>query len=187
MPCFLLDYEHALNMYLYLTEEKPRKPTVSSVYRCVVDALANVLGALIEALNYGQYCSPPMDWSDLMPLMGLKGSVGTVAYTFRMRDEEFLKNWKKDLDRLILFRTKSKPSETNVMSIIRSGAGVPLELTELLSEYYSKSWNSRRHDLYVLEHGEGFTIASMIYGFDPRNIEPELKYKKFGWLGGIFG
>ena len=182
VPCFLIDYEHALPMYLYLSGDKNIRPTVSAVYSCVVNGIANVLGTLIEALNYGQFCSPPMDWSDMLPLLSMKGCVGTLTYSHRNREEDFIKMWREDLSRLILMRTRTKPPSTNVVSIIRSGAGVPLELTESLSEYYSKAFNSRRHEMYVLEHGEGYTIASLIYGFDPQNIEPPMEYKKLGFF-----
>jgi len=185
VPCFLLDYEHALDMYLYLHGEKLKRPTLKKVYSSVIIALARVLSTLIEALNYGQDCSPPIDWSDLLPIFEMTGKVGTLAYSYRTREDDFDKHWREDLSQLLLLRNKSKPSSTYVLSIMRSGAGIPIDIAEKISEYYAKEWNAVRHDDYTLERGAGYTIASLIYGFDPREIYPEVKYKGYKLLDRI--
>jgi len=185
VPVFLLDYEHALDIFLYLTKERPKRPTVSTVYQSVVGGLAYVLSALIDALNYGQYCSPPIDWSDLMPLFEMKGAVGTLAFSYHTREDEMLRKWKADLDRLLMLRNKSKPSRTSAITIVRSGSGIPLELTENLSEYYARSWKTERHEIYTLERGEGYTIATLLYGFDPLKIDPEVRHKSYSLLDRI--
>jgi len=179
VPCFLIDYEHAYDIYLYTMGEGVVRPTVSAVYDAVVSGISNTLSSLIEALNYGQYCSPPIDWSDLRPMFRMKGCVGTISCSHHQRADEFEKSWRNDLDRLIFLRNSMKPSRTSIVSIAQSGAGVPLELVEELSKYFSTSWNAERHEVYTLEHGTGFRISNLIYGFDPKRIYPELTYKKY--------
>lgn len=180
VPCFLLDYEHALYIFLYMTEERPKHPTDKVVYGAVTQCLARVLSTFIQTLNHGDKTSPPMDYSDVITQFELKGTVGTIAYSYRTRLEEFLSKWQSDLDNLLLLRTRRKPDKTNVVTILRSAAGIPLEVEEKLSDYYTKNWNSLPL-MYTLEKGEGYTIASLIYGLDPLDIDPPLKYKPLKW------
>ena len=182
IPIFLLDYEHALNTYIYLAQQSNEKlmmPTTSMIYQVVVDALATTLSTLIEALNYGQFCSPPMDWSDLLPLFKLHGRVGTVTFSFRPRMEDLTASWKKDLDNSLLLRTKTKPAKTTGLTIIKSSLGVPIDVAESIGDYFSLNWNAEEHEQFILERGEGYTIVSLLFGFDPRGLYPEIEPKKY--------
>jgi len=182
VPVILTDYEHALNMYLYLRDEKPQTARIDAVYGAAVDAITCVLSVLIETLNYGQFCLPPIDWSDIESILKIKGRVGTVSYCFRRRKDEFDENWREDLDRMVLLRTKTKPDVTNTFTVIRSGTSIDIETVETISKYFRKVWNTTRHLSPVLTVGEGFTIANIIWGFDPADIDPEVKEMKIGWL-----
>ena len=187
VPVIFCDYAHAYRMYWYLKGEKIKSIPINQAYSAVVDALATVLSVLIEALNYGQYTLPPIDWSDLISTLYNKGAVGTISYSYRRTIEEFSSNWKNDLDNLLLLRTKSTPTKTNVVTIMRSGAGIPLDIVESIYKYFRYTWHAEKHLTPTLSIGEGFTLANMIFGFDPRDIDPELKEMGLTWLERLRG
>jgi len=187
VPTILVDYEHALQMFLYMRGEEPKSAMINQVYASAVDAITRVLSVLIETLNYGQFCLPPIDWSDLESILRMKGRVGTISYSFRRRKDDFDTNWKSDLNRMVLLRTKSKPDVTHTFTVIRSGTSIDIGTVEELSKYFRVGWHTTRHLSPVLTIGEGYTIANIIWGFDPSDIEPELKETKLGWLDRLRG
>ena len=187
VPMFLFDYEHALNMYLYLSQKKDLQPTTEAVYGAIVQGIASVLSDLINALNWGQKCSPPIDWSDIQPLFLNHKGVGTINYSIRPNDEQMMEHWNEDLRVLMLLRTKSKPKNTNVATVIRSERGVEFQFPKTVSRFYSAYLNTERHETYTLKHGRGFTISSLVFGFDPEDIDPPLEYQKLSVMERIRG
>jgi len=184
IPLFLLDYERAVGGYLYLSGEVPRKDiAITHLYGMVVGALSNVLSTLIEALNYSIECNPPLDWSDIMPIL-VPGDVGTITYSLRFRRDEFMKSWKNDLSTLLLLRTKNRPMNTRSVAIVR-GIDIPLGLVEEVTEYIEKFLGSSPR-LYILNRGPDFKIVSLIHGFDPSDIIPPLQPGR-GLLSRILG
>ncbi len=181
IPCFLIDYEQALNIYRYTMgaelAKKGLKIRADAIWNLVVENISGVLSTLIDALNFGQYCNPPIDWSDLLPLFELEG-VGTVMYCYRHREDDMMREWKDALDNGIFLMTSTKPPETRGMTIVRAGAGVSIELLENLDRYYTDTWNSTKHLTTYLKRGGGYTIATLLYGFDPLQITPPIAYQR---------
>ena len=172
-PVFILDYERALGMHMYLTGEAIEKSVpIVRLWKRVVEALSTTLATLIEALNLSTKCNPPMDWSDITRILK-PGRVGTIAYTFRQSKDEFIKNWMNDISTLLLMRTKTVPQSLSAITIIR-GVEIPFEIPQNIEKYYSKRFNAKTHDYFILEHGKGYTIVSLLFGFDPSNIYPPL-------------
>jgi len=187
IPVVLCDYAHAYHMYWYLKGEKIKMIPINKAYNAVVDALATVLSVLIEALNYGQYTLPPIDWSDLTSTLYDKGLAGTISYSYQRTLEDFAAKWRHDLDNLLLFKTKSPPKKTNVLTIMKAGAGIPLDIGEQIYKYFRYVWHAEKHLTPLLSMGEGFTLANIIFGFDPRDVDPELKEMGLTWLEKIRG
>lgn len=173
VPMFLLDYERAVGNYLYLYGGVSEKeiPTVE-LYKMVVRAMTEVLKNLIEALNFSVECNPPLDWSDLSPILTV-GKVGTVAYSSRPTKDALVKYWKDDLGTMLLLRTKTKPSQTKAKVIVR-GNDIPLQVDREIAKFHRKYFNAMagRH---LLARGDGFSIISLIHGFDPDDITPPLE------------
>jgi len=173
VPLFLLDYERAVGGYVYLSGEVPRKDiAITHLYRMVVGALSNVLSTLIEALNYSIECNPPLDWSDIIPILQ-PGEIGTITYSLRYRRDEFMSKWRDDLTTLLLLRTKTRPSRTRSVMIVR-GVDIPLGLAEDTTSFMEKFLGSSPR-LYILNRGPDFRIVAMVHGFDPTQITPPLR------------
>jgi len=187
IPILLIDYECALTAYMYLEEKKLRKPPTKVVYDCVAGIMADVLSVMIEALNLADKCDPPIDWSDLMKMYSLTGTVGTVACSFSLNEQELRKKWKKDFENTIMLRTKTKPRETSGIAIVRSEAGIPMDVHQEIGEYFRKEWRSPEHIIYELYVGGGYHIISIIYGFDPRAIDPPVTPESKGILHKLMG
>ncbi|RLA85673.1 MAG: hypothetical protein DRG31_02380 [Deltaproteobacteria bacterium] len=180
--CFLIDYEQALMVYRYTQgreeAKKGLKIKADAIWKLVVRNISTVLSTLIDALNFGQYCSPPIDWSDLLPMYELQGTVGTVMCVVRDREEDLMREWRDTLDNSVFLMTKTKPSETRGMTIVRSGAGVSIDFLENIDRYYTEVWNSKKHLTSHLTRGRQFTVATLLYGFDPLQIVPPIEYRK---------
>ena len=172
VPLFLLDYERAIGGYVYLSGQVPRRDiAITHLYKMVVGALSNVLSTLIEALNYSIECNPPLDWSDIIPILQ-PGDIGTVTYSLRFRREDFMTKWKNDLSTLLLLRTRSRPTRTRSVAIIR-GIDVPLGIVEEITDYMYKFLGSSPR-LYILNRGPDFRIIVLVHGFSPEDISPPL-------------
>jgi len=179
VPAFLLDYERARDIYYYKTGEKRDRARIGEIYRVVIEPLSTTLSTIIEALNWGDYCNPPLDWSDFRTLFELRGKVGTITFSQRADEDDFLKNWLLDIENQRLLKTKTFPSSTSVVTILKSGAGIPIKLVEDISVHFNKRYHSKMHSIYSLELGQGFTAVCLIYGFDIMQIEPPLVEKSF--------
>lgn len=174
VPLFLLDYERVVGSYLYQHKDiKERDIPTTELYNMVIDALRITLKNLIEALNFSTKCNPPLDWSDLMPIIQ-QGKVGTITYCYRRTKDEFIKYWKDDLAIQLLLRTKSKPKKTRAAIIVR-GKDIPLGVDKELIKFHRKYFNAIANR-YLLVRGEDFSIVSLVHGLDPKDITPPIKY-----------
>jgi len=185
VPLFLLDYEKGIDIYLHQAKKSREKrvgePRVGEIYKIVVSPLASTIATIVEALNFGEVCSPPMDWSDLSILFENMRGVGTIVYGAYGREEDMMESWKEDLTAQRFLQTKSTPETTNAITIIKSGTSVTVRFLDELSEYYSKSLNAKRHTIYVLERGNGIFITSLVFGFDARTIVPPIAVRKLSF------
>jgi len=174
VPLFLLDYERAVGNYLYQHPDVKEKeiPTVE-LYNMVVEALKVMLKNLIEALNFSTKCNPPLDWSDLLPIIQ-PSKVGTITYCQRATRDEFIKHWKDDLATQLLLRTKSRPRATRAAIIVR-GKDIPLGVDKELTRFHRKYFNAIANR-YLLVRGDDFSIVSLIHGLDPKDITPPIRY-----------
>ncbi|MHA1595645.1 MAG: hypothetical protein ACTSXX_13075, partial [Candidatus Baldrarchaeia archaeon] len=112
---------------------------------------------------------------------------GTVACSFSLNEQELRKKWKKDFENTIMLRTKTKPRETSGIAIVRSEAGIPMDVHQEIGEYFRKEWRSPEHIIYELYVGGGYHIISIIYGFDPREIMPPVTPESRGILHKLMG
>jgi len=173
VPLFVIDYERALGCYLYQhPQEREREIPTIKLYEMVTEALKITLKNLLEALNFSIQCSPPLDWSDLLPILQ-EGKIGTIAFSYRKTRDEFSKYWKDDLQTQLLLRTKSRPKHTRAVIIAR-GKDIPLGVDKNLIKFHRSFLNAiaRRH---LLVRGEDYSIVSLIHGFNPEDITPPLR------------
>jgi len=173
VPLFVIDYERALGCYLYQhPQEREREIPTIKLYGMVTEALKITLKNLLEALNFSIQCSPPLDWSDLLPILQ-EGKIGTIAFSYRKTRDEFSKYWKDDLQTQLLLRTKSRPKHTRAVIIAR-GKDIPLGVDKNLIKFHRSFLNAiaRRH---LLVRGEDYSIVSLIHGFNPEDITPPLR------------
>ena len=176
IPIFLLDYERVIGSYIYMTGNVPEKDIpITQLYRMVVEALSVTLSSLIEALNFSTECNPPLDYSDIMPILK-KGDVGTITYSVRAKRDDFFKKWKDDVSTLLLLRTKNRPKSTRAVTILK-GVDIPLGITRDVAKFYKKYFNATPQQ-YILNRGSGYSIVSLIHGFDPNDIDPPLSSEK---------
>jgi len=182
IPLFLLDYESAFDIHVYRSKKAGRtgEPKIGDIYKMVISPLSLTISNIIEALNFGEYCSPPMDWSDLGVLFDTSG-VGTIVFTHHKREEELQSRWREDLGRQRFLKVSTINQETNVVSIVKSGTGVSVKLVDEISEYYTKSFNAKRHSIYILERGQEYLVTSLVHGFDAREIVPKVEHRKYSW------
>jgi len=174
VPLFLLDYERAIGAYVYLSGEVPEKEIpLRGLYNMVVGVLTGVLSTLIEALNYSTECDPPLDWSDIVATLLEKGYVGTVTYSVRSNKDEFVKYWKDDISTLLFLRTKSRPTRTSAVTIIR-GEEVPYGIAKDVTSFFEKFIGASPR-FYSLYRGPEYRMISLIQGFHPDEITPPLK------------
>ena len=185
IPVFLLDYERAKEIYEYQHGLKTTKVRLGEIYREVIEPLSLALSIVIKTLNYAEYCTSPIDWSDFRTLFEIEG-VGTLAYVNTNNEETFLKKWKRDIEHQIFLKTKSVPREASVITILQSSTDVPYELAEDISMYFAKRYNAREmNSLYTLMYGQGYNMVSFISGFSVDAIEPSIIEK--GWLSKLRG
>jgi len=189
IPVFLIDYESAEAAFRYQQQMNKKKGyiTMDMVYQIVVEGISKVLSTLIEALNYGQYCSPPIDWSDLEPLLNIRGRVGTITFSYHSRVEDLIKRWKNDLQSMLYLRTKVRPSIAHALTIVKTTLDLPLDVVAGINDYFDKVWKTgENHQMATLRRGDGVTITSFIYGFDPTQIIPPYTKTK-SWLSSLMG
>jgi len=179
IPTVLIDYERALDAYFYLTKEKPKRITMNAVFARAVDAMNIVLSTFLKALNYPRLCSPPIDPSDLLSLISMKGKVGVLNYTMRDNIDELMAKHSHDLDVLVSMRTDPMPTEVNVLTVFMAKE-VPLEAMDALDAYYTAK--GAKNFLFIgLNKDAKAIIASLMYGFDPLAISPSMTPKAYRW------
>ena len=189
VPLFLLDYESVFDIHLYQSRQSAKlgEAKIGNIYRLVIEPLALTISSLVEALNFGESCSPPMDWSDLSVLFEHAG-VGTMLYSLHTKEEELVSRWKDDLDHQRFLNVSALPEQTNAVTIIKSGTGVPVRLIDDISEYFTRAYKVERHSIYILERGEGqYIITSLVSGLDARKILPPVEHKKYSFWQRLTG
>jgi len=187
VPMFVIDYENALEAHMYLHGKEPSRESLRSFYDCVAEILSEVLSVLIEALNLVDRCEPPIDFYDLMRLLRIDRCVGTVAISVANSEEEFKERWKNDIESTMMLRTKTLPSRTLGVTIVRSESGIPVDVAKEIGDYAKNSLRSEDHIVYELYYGQKYKMISLIFGFDPLDIVPEVTPTSKGILHRLLG